>query len=75
MRDSVAVLSTGLPIGLLLSIAAAAQVRRILPDVQPYDWTVLLLATSVLAGCVCAAAYASARRGAGADPIVHKNWG
>jgi putative ABC transport system permease protein len=75
MRDSCVVLSIGLPIGLLLSIAAAALLRRILPDVQPYDWTVLFLATAGLAGCVVIAAYAAARRGAGADPIVHMNAG
>ena len=75
MRDSFVVLSIGLPIGLLLSIAAAALLRRILSDVQPYDWTVLFMATSVLAGCVATAAYAAARRGAGADPMVHMNSG
>jgi putative ABC transport system permease protein len=75
MRDSVVVLSIGLPIGLLLSIAAAALLRGILSDVEPYDWTVLFMATSVLAGCVVTAAYAAARRGAGADPMVHMNAG
>jgi len=73
MRDSLVVLSIGLPIGLLLSTAAAGQLRRVLPDVQPYDWTVLFLAMAILAGCVVIAAYGSARRGAGADPIVHMN--
>jgi len=75
MRDSFVVLSTGLPIGLLLSIAAAGLLRRILSDVQPYDWTVLFMATAALAGCVVTAAYVSARRGAGADPMVHMNAG
>jgi hypothetical protein len=75
MRDSFVVLSTGLPIGLLLSIAAAGLLRRILSDVQPYDWTVLFMATAALAGCVVTAAYVSARGGAGADPMVHMNAG
>jgi putative ABC transport system permease protein len=75
MRDSVVVLLIGLPIGLLLSIAAAGLLRRILSDVQPYDWTVLFMATAVLTGCVVTAAYAAARRGAGADPMAHMNSG
>jgi len=75
MRDSFVVLSIGLPIGLLLSVGAAALLRHILSDVQPYDWSVLVVATTVLAGCVMTAAYAAARRGAGADPMVHMNAG
>src|SRR6185295_15149915 len=67
MRDSFAVLSIGVPIGLVLSIAAAALLRQVLSDTQPYDWTALLMATSVLAGCVVVAAYLAARRAANVD--------
>ena len=75
MRDSLIVLSIGLPIGVLLSIATAALLRRILADVQPYDWPVLVTATIVLAGCVVMAAYVAARRGSRADPMIHMNAG
>jgi len=71
LRDSLFVLSTGMPIGLVLSVAAAAQLRGLVPDLQPYDWSVLLMAMAVLTGCVLTAAYVSARRGAGPDPMVH----
>jgi ABC-type antimicrobial peptide transport system permease subunit len=73
LRDSLVALSIGLPIGLLLSIAAAAVLRRVLSDIQPYDWSVLFMAASTLAACVVIAAYAAAKRGAAADPAVHMN--
>lgn len=75
MRDSVVVLAMGLPIGLLCSVVTVALVRPFLPDVQPYDWSVLFKAASVLAGCVGIAAYVAARRGALADPVVYMNAG
>jgi predicted lysophospholipase L1 biosynthesis ABC-type transport system permease subunit len=75
MRDSVIVLSIGLPIGLLLSIGAAGQLQQIVSSVEPYEWRVLFMAMAVLAGCTLIAAYAAARRGARADPNVYMNAG
>jgi putative ABC transport system permease protein len=75
MRDSLLVLWIGLPIGFLLSIVAAALLRGVLSEVEPYDWSVLFMATCVLGGCVVTAAYAAARRSADADPIAHMNAG
>jgi hypothetical protein len=73
MRDSALVLLLGLPIGVILSIGAAGQLQRIVSSVEPYDWSVLLLATVVLGGCVLIAAYTAARRGAVADPLMYMN--
>jgi ABC-type antimicrobial peptide transport system permease subunit len=70
MRDGVVVAVIGVFFGGLLSMALAPQLRGFLYDVNPWDWTTLVLVAVLLVPAVICASYFPARRAARVDPLT-----
>jgi putative ABC transport system permease protein len=70
MRDGVLVAVVGVFFGGLLSIALTPQLRGFLYEVNPWDWTTLLLVAVLLIAAVICASYFPARRAARVDPLT-----
>jgi len=70
MRDGVVVAVVGVFFGGLLSIALTPQLRGFLYEVNPWDWSTLLLVAVLLVPSVICASYFPARRAARVDPLT-----
>ncbi|HEY6292611.1 MAG TPA: ABC transporter permease [Terriglobia bacterium] len=70
MREAGALLSVGLGVGLLLSLAGAKAARALLFGLQPYDPLTLALAAALLAAVALAASFLPAKRAARLDPMA-----
>ncbi len=70
MRDGVVVAVVGVFFGGLLSIALTPQLRGFLYEVNPWDWSTLLLVAVLLVPAVICASYFPARRAARVDPLT-----
>jgi putative ABC transport system permease protein len=70
MRDGVVVAVVGVFFGGLLSIALTPQLRGFLYEVNPWDWSTLLLVAVLLIPAVICASYFPARRAARVDPLT-----
>ena len=70
MRDGVVVAVVGVFFGGLLSIALTPQLRGFLYEVNPWDWSTLLLVAVLLIPAVIGASYFPARRAARVDPLT-----
>jgi putative ABC transport system permease protein len=70
MRDGVVVAVVGVFFGGLLSIALTPQLRGFLYEVNPWDWSTLLLVAVLLVPAVIGASYFPARRAARVDPLT-----
>jgi putative ABC transport system permease protein len=70
MRDGVVVAVVGVSFGGLLSIALTPQLRGFLYDVNPWDWSTLLLVAVLLIPAVISASYFPARRAARVNPVT-----
>ena len=69
MRDGVVVAVVGVFFGGLLSVALTPQLRGFLYEVNPWDWSTLLLVAVLLIPAVICASYFPARRAAQVDPL------
>jgi ABC-type antimicrobial peptide transport system permease subunit len=69
LRDSLALVSVGLAIGLVVSFAAARAVASILYGIQPSDPPAFVFTAVALALTGLAAAFLPARRAASIDPM------
>jgi len=69
LRDSLALVSVGLVIGLAASFAAARAVASILYSIQPSDPAAFVFTAAALALTGIAAAFLPARRAASIDPM------
>jgi putative ABC transport system permease protein len=69
MRDGVVVAVVGVFFGGLLSVALTPQLRGFLYEVNPWDWSTLLLVAVLLIPAVICASYFPARRAARVDPL------
>jgi len=70
MRDGVVVALVGVFFGGLLSIGLTPQLRGFLYEVNPWDWSTLLLVAVLLIPAVICASYFPARRAARVDPLT-----
>lgn len=69
LRESCALLVTGLAVGTVLSVAAAHSAQAFLFELKPYDGVTLITAVALLAALGVIATYIPARRAAGLAPL------
>jgi ABC-type antimicrobial peptide transport system permease subunit len=70
LRESLALVSVGMLVGVPLALFAGYILRGFLFGVKPYDLTTLIGACGVLATAALLAAFAPARRASRVDPMV-----
>jgi predicted permease len=70
MRDGVVVAVVGVFFGGLLSIVLTPQLRGFLYEVNPWDWSTLVLVAVLLVPAVICASFFPARRAARIDPLI-----
>jgi len=70
LRESLALLTAGLVLGLPIALGAARLIRAQLYRMSPFDPTIFIAATAGIAAVTVLSAWLPARRAAAVDPMV-----
>ena len=70
LRESLALLTTGLVLGIPIALAAARLIRTQLYRMSPFDPTIFIAATAGITAVTLLSAWLPARRAAAVDPMV-----